>query len=188
MHTTSLIPTRLLLGFLLAGLLLLGSGCGLFSNSPELTDDTRVAKASVKGSKLTVKFSAPLDLTQQPTPELFTVDVDGSRVPVKSVTASKTAVGLHLQNPARHGDRVLLSFTNTDTANIQLRTVNQAPVSDFAGLLAKNRTLHPYERYVTLTVLGLLAASPFIALAVAITQSAWLQNLRQRKDRHRAHH
>ena len=94
----------------------------------------------MRDSRLVVEFAAPLDQTQQTGPELFTVTADGVPVPVRTVTVTRNSVVLRLCSPACTDDHVLLSIVNTATANVQLRTVYQTPISDFAGLEVRNTT------------------------------------------------
>ena len=139
-------PTRALLDFVkavtlvllaLAAVLLVSAVAQYFSDEPAAIDDPHVTGVSIKGRDLTVTFVAALDQTQQPAPELFTVDVDGEPVPVKSVDVARQAVVLSLYGPADHDDQVLVSFTNT--ANPQLRTIDRTPISDFSELVAHNK-------------------------------------------------
>ena len=140
-HATT---SRLLLVFLLAGTLL-GSGCGQTGHTDtETTGDIRAVHTSVDRNKLTVTFSSALDQTQKPASELFTVAVNGVTAPIKTVTVKEHTVDLQLRDTVRHDDQAQLSFVNTDTADTQLRTVEQVPVSDFAGLAATNNTVHWY--------------------------------------------
>ena len=74
----------------------------------------------------------------QPDPELFAVLVDGSPVPVKSVTVGQDTVVLRLRGKVDSGEQVQLSFTNTGTGGTQLRTIDRTPVDDFVGLGVAN--------------------------------------------------
>ena len=162
--------TRLLLWFLLAAALLLGSGCAAWNRpgEPETTDSSLVASASVNTSNLAVTFTTLLDQTQNPSPELFTTEINGVPVPVKSVEVARYTVVLRLHGPVVNSDQVLLSFTNTDNADMQLRTIDQTPVSDFAGVAAFNYTPYPHERYVEAGLLALLALAVLAGVAVII--------------------
>ena len=165
MSNASSAYSRLLLVFLLVGALL-GSGCGQTGHTDtETTGDIRAMNASVDRNKLTVAFSAALDQTQNPASELFTVAVNGVTAPVKTVTVKESTVDLRLRDSVRHDDQVQLSFVNADTADIQLLTVDQTPVSDFAGLYATNNTVHWY--LVTVVMMSFIVG---ILLVCFLTQ------------------
>ena len=155
MYNTKATPSRLLLllGFLLAAVML-GSGCER-SEPSELPGDPHAMHASVNRSKITVEFAAALDQTQQPIPELFTVAVNGVTAPIKTVTVKENTVDLQLRDTVGHDDQVQLSFVNTDTADTLLRTVEQVPINDFAGLGATNNTTNRLW-YLLIPVMALI--------------------------------
>ena len=156
MYNTKATSNRflLLLGFLLAAVML-SSGCQA-SQRPLPTGDPDVINAVANRSKVTVEFAAALNQTQKPTPELFTVEVDGRSVPVKSATVKENIVVLRLQDSVSHNDHVQVSFVNTDTADIQLQTVAQTPIHDFTGLGADNNTDPPKSPWGIVALMFLL--------------------------------
>ena len=151
-YTTSI---RLLLGFLLAAIFL-GAGCAQTAQTGQAKHgEPRVVHASARNNITTVEFSDALDQTQNPAPELFAVEIDGAPVTVNTVTVKGDAVVLQLRRWISHDEQVQISFTNTDTADMQLRTVDQTPINDFAGLGATTNTTNPI-RYLFMVLLGFL--------------------------------
>ena len=146
-HSTS---SRLLLGFLLAAVLL-GAGCAQTGQAKH--GEPRVVHASARDNTMTVEFTDALDQTQNPAPEQFAVEIDGAPVTVNTVTVKGDAVVLQLRRWVSHDEQVQISFTNTDTAGMQLRTVDQTPINDFAGLGATTNTTNPI-RILFMVLLG----------------------------------
>ena len=180
----------LLFGFLIAVAVLLASGCNP-PDKPALTGEPHAQRASVKDGKVIVEFAAVLDRSTTPAPEQFTVTVAGDTVsvPVRSVTVGEpyeikngygkvtvgeNAVTLRLYSPVHYTDQVAVGFSNTDTADTQLRTAIQTPVSDFAGLVAHNSTETDGDRYYRYFFVGLIIC--FIAFPVLYALAAWLTN------------
>lgn len=93
--------------------------------------------AILKGSKLTLNFSAPLDSASIPSTSLFLVRLKDMVRTVSSVQISGTTVVLTLASPANVGEKAEISyFTNSSG----LKSVGGQAVSTFSNVNVANQT------------------------------------------------
>ena len=80
-------------------------------------DGPELESAAVNGSSLTLTYDTALDETGTISPSNFTVNVNGSRRSVSSVSVSGTAVTLTLSQAVVGGQTVTVSYTVPNDAN-----------------------------------------------------------------------
>lgn len=130
--------------------------------APELVE------ASVTGNSLLLTYDEPLSETALPDTSDFTVTVDGTTVPVTSISVSGTGVTLTLGVPVAPGAAVQLAYTPGSTPVSDLAGNGAAALSDVAVI---NQSLREIETGLRGVGSGSLALLLLLGLGGALRRS-----------------